>query len=69
MSENGMFGSDEMNSVGVAVSDRCGRVMRIIQCKEGNIWHWRVLPLHTDLLQEDGRSRETEKFREVGVVR
>lgn len=43
--------------------------MRIIQCKEGNIWHWRVLPLHTDLLQEDGRSRETEKFREVGVVR
>lgn len=60
-----MFGSDEMSSLG----DGCGRVIKIIQCKEGNIWLWRVLPLHTELLQEDSRSRETEKFREVGVVR
>lgn len=55
--------------MGVAGGDGCGRVIRIIQSKEGNIWHWRVLPLHIELLREDGRSRETEKFREVGVVR
>lgn len=56
-------------SVAVAVGDGCGRVIGVIQCKEHNVWHWRVLSQHTELLQEDGRSRETETCKEAGVVR
>lgn len=53
----------------MAMGDGHGSVIRVIQCKEHNAWPWRILPLYTKLLQEDGRSRDTEKCREAGVVR